>query len=139
MTNGTGTINRKLVLLVGALLLLTSAALALSWNLSYLPGDPKNLAYRLWKAGFASIDLDLAADTMIGDAHRDELVVGKTKTQLEKKFGYMLAREQVTPYLRGCSQAPPWRDRDVSFIRKSPWMVVFDGDKATELVLIKGC
>ena len=107
--------------------------------MSYLPGDPKNFTYLLWKAGFANIDLDLAADTMIGDAHRDELVLGKTKAQLEKKFGYTLTREQITPYLRGCSQAPPWRDRNVLFIRRSPWMVVFDNYKATELVLIKGC
>lgn len=131
--------NRKLVLSAGTVLLLAAAALGFAWRVSYPPGDPKNLAYVMWKAGFASIDLDRAADTMVGDSHRDRLVVGKTRTQLEKKFGYLRGRDQVTPYLRECSQHLPWRDRNILFIRSSPWMVVFDGDKAAELVLIKGC
>jgi hypothetical protein len=131
--------NQKFALSAGAFLLFASAALGIGWSVTYPPGDPKNLAYVMWKAGLVSIDLDRAADTMVGDSHRDELVVGKTKTQLEKKFGDLRSRDEVTSYLRECSQAPPWKDRNVLFIRRSLWMVVFDHDMATQLVLMKGC
>jgi hypothetical protein len=137
--DGASAMNRKLVLTVGAVLLFASAALALGWSVTYRPGDPKNFRYVMWKAGFVSMDLDRATDTMVEDSHRDELVVRKTRRQLEKKFGYLLAREQATAYLRECLQDSPWKDRDILFIRSSAWMVVFDGEKAAELVLIKGC
>ena len=126
-------------LLGAALLLFALLVVAGAWQVTYPSDDPKNIRYQLWKAGLPIVDLDRATGTMIGDAHRDELVVGKTRAQLEEKFGYVLTRDQVAPYLRGCIQTSPWKDRNVLFIRSSPWMVVFDGDKATDLVLVKGC
>lgn len=100
--------------------------------------DPKNIKYVLWKYGFYSMDLDIAADTMVGDAKRDSLVIGKTREQLKSKFGYLLALSEARPYLQSCHQQY-WAGRDVMFIRQSNWMVVFDGDRAGNLVLIKGC
>ena len=76
---------------------------------------------------------------MIGDASHEKLVLGKTKAQLREKFGYLSTLSEVSPYLSGCYQNSGWKGRDVLFIRKSPWMIVFNGDEATELVLIKGC
>ena len=76
---------------------------------------------------------------MIGDAGRDKIVVGKTKAQLHDRFGYLVTPGDASPYLRGCYQNSSWKDRGVLFIRKSPWMVVFDGDLASNLVLVKGC
>jgi hypothetical protein len=110
-----------------------------AWVWTYPDGDPKNIKYVLWKAGFYRMNLDTAADTMIGDGSHDRLVVGKTKAQLWNKFGYLLAPSDASQYLKGCYQNSGWKNEEVLFIRQSPWMVVFDGDKATQLVLIKGC
>jgi hypothetical protein len=110
------------------------------WHLMYPSlADPKNMTYVCWKAGLDRMDLDTATSTMIGDADRDKLVIGKTKSQLRERFGYLVTAAEASPYLRGCYQDSSWKDRDVLFIRQSPWMVVFDGAKATDLVLMKGC
>ena len=110
-----------------------------AWVLTHPEGDPKNIRYVLWKAGLYRMNLDTATGTMIGDGGRDELVVGKTKAQLLNRFGYLLTPPDASQYLRGCYQNSGWKDSGVLFIRQSPWMVVFEGEKATPLVLIKGC
>ena len=101
--------------------------------------DPKNIKYVLWKADLTKLPLDQATAAMVGDRNRDKLVLGKTKTQLRDKFGLLLSPADVSPYLRGCYQNSSWKDKDVLFIGPSSWMVVFDGDNATNLVLVKGC
>ncbi len=112
----------------------------LGWELTYpSESDPKNLKYLLWKTGLYRMNLDSVTGTMIGDPGREKLVVGKTKSQLQERFGYLLPPTDASPYLRGCYQDSSWKNRDVLFIRKSPWMVVFDSDRATELILVKGC
>jgi hypothetical protein len=110
-----------------------------AWSLTYPDGDPKSIKYVLWKAGLYRMNLDTAADTMIGDGGSDRLVIGNTKAQLRNRFGYLLAPADAPQYLKGCYQNSGWKNKEVLFIRQSPWMVVFDGDKATQLVLIKGC
>lgn len=110
-----------------------------AWALTYAEGDPKNIKYVLWKAGFYKMNLDTAADTMIGDSGRNKLVVGKSKDQLRNKFGYLVTPANASQYLRGCHQSSGWKNKEVLFIRQSPFMVVFDGDRATDLVLVKGC
>jgi hypothetical protein len=110
------------------------------WVLMYpSSSDPKNMKYVLWKAGLYRVNLDVATTAMVGDPSRDKLVVGKTKTQLRDRFGSLLSPAEASPYLRGCYQNSSWKDRKVLFIGQSSWMIVFDGDKATNLVLIKGC
>ena len=117
-----------------------SIAVVIGWTLIYpSESDPKNIKYVLWKSGLRGMNLDAATDTMIGDTGREKLVVGETKSQLQERFGYLSRPAEVSPYLRGCFLDSAWKDRDVLFIRKSAWMVVFDGDKARELILIKGC
>jgi hypothetical protein len=113
---------------------------ALTWTVTYpSEGDPKNIKYVLWKNGLYALNLDTATDTMIGDASREQLVVGKTKAQLQEKFGYLANPAEASPYLKACYQDSSWKNRDALFIRKSSGMVIFDGDQATDLVLIKGC
>lgn len=113
---------------------------ATAWVLTYPDGDPKNIKYVFWKAGLYRMNLDMAVGTMIGDGGgRDKLVVGKTREQLRNRFGYLLRPADASQYLRGCYQNSAFKDSEVLFIRRSPWMVVFNGDKATRLVLIKGC
>lgn len=110
------------------------------WILTYpSASDPKNIKYVLWKHGLYRMDLDSASGTMIGDANREMLVLGKTKVELREKFGYLSTLPEASPYLRSCYENSDWKGADVLFIRKSPWMIVFSGDRATELVLIKGC
>jgi hypothetical protein len=111
-----------------------------AWALIYpSTNDPKNLRYVLWKTGVYRMNPDMATETMIGDAGRDKLVIGKTDSQLRGRFGFLLEPAEASQYLRSCYQSSPWKDRRVLFIRNGPWMVVFEGDKATNLVLIKGC
>jgi hypothetical protein len=90
------------------------------------------MGYVFWKAGLYRLNPDEALGTMVGD-------LGKTKTQLRDKFGVLLTPEEASAYLRGCYEASFWKGKDVRFVRESLWMVVFNQDKATELVLMKGC
>ena len=114
--------------------------IVVAWVLMYPPdSDPKGIEYVLWKSGVYSMNVDNAVGLMVGDPKRDKLVVGKTKEQLRHRFGYLLTLADASPYLRGCYLDSSRKGRDVLFIRSSPWMVVFDGDKAIELVLVKGC
>jgi hypothetical protein len=115
-------------------------AVVIGWAVTYpSDSDPKNIKYVLWKNGLYGMDIDSATRTMIGDRSREKLVIGKTKVQLQEKFGYLSTPADVSQYLRGCYQVSAWKDRDALFIRSSPWIVIFNGDKAMELVLIKGC
>ncbi len=111
-----------------------------AWLLTYPDrSDPKNIEYVLWKAGLYKMNLDTSIATMIGDSNRDKLVLGKTKRELERKFGYLSSSADVSAYLSGCYHDSSWNGKDVLFIRNGPWMVVFDRNRATSLVLIKGC
>jgi len=110
-----------------------------SWMLMYPSPDPRSIKYVLWKADLYKLNSDEATGTMVGDPNRSKLVVGKTKAQLRERFGSLLPPADASPYLVGCYRDSDWKDRDVLFIGQSSWMVVFDGDKATNLVLIKGC
>jgi hypothetical protein len=130
---------RKPVARAVALIAAFSIAVVIFWTLTYPESDPKNIKYVLWKHGLYRMDLDTASDTMIGDASREKLVLGKTKAKLREKFGYLSTLSEVSPYLKGCYQNSGWKGTDVLFIRKSPWMIVFNDDEATKLVLIKGC
>ena len=85
------------------------------------------------------MDVDRAASTMIGDRYRDRIVLGKTKEQLRDRFGYLTNLSEASPYRRGCYFLSGRTGKEVLFIRNRDWMIVFDGDRATELVLIKGC
>ena len=100
-------------------------------------GDPHNLKYILWKAGLYEMDIDQAVFTMARDPRRDKLVIGKTKQELRDSFGELLNVNEVSEYYRD-GHNRGWKDKDALFVRNSPWMIVFDHDKATELVLMKG-
>lgn len=120
-------------------LIVVASAFFGGWALIYPSPDPRSLSYVSWKAGFHSMDLDLAAQTMIGDPSREKLVVGKTVSELQERFGTLREASEASEYLRNCYQNSPWKDNKVLFIRKTAWMVIFEGERATDLVLIKGC
>ena len=110
-----------------------------AWEWTYPHPDPKNFRYVFWKAGLYKGNVDEMTDLMIGDGHRDELVVGKTKEELGDTFGSMLTLDEASEYMRFCYQTGGFTNRNVLFIRKSAWMVEFDGDRATGIVLMKAC
>jgi hypothetical protein len=131
---------KKVVAGTVALVVALAIAILIGWAFAYpSASDPKNIKYVLWKNTLYPMDLDTATGTMIGDASREKLVLGNTKAELRERFGYLSTLAEVSPYFSGCYQNSDWKGADVLFIRKSPWMVVFSGDKATKLVLIKGC
>ena len=124
---------------IAALVLTFIVAVAVVWILVYpSDSDSKNIKYVLWKNHLYPMNLDEAVETMIGDLGRDKLVVGKSKVQLQKKFGYLVSPSDAHPYMKSCYLESPWKDRDVLLIRDGPWMVLFSGEKATELRLCKG-
>ena len=101
-------------------------------------GDPKNIHYVLWKWHLARIDLDRALGVMVHD-NANSLVIGKSEEQLRERFGYLGTPDETGEYLRDyCYSLPNWRGKKVRFLRDSVWMVVFNGDVATDLVLCKG-
>jgi len=81
--------------------------------------DPKNVRYVLWKWGVYHMDLDTATHTMIGDPGRDRLVVGKTRRELERRFGALRRPKEATPYLQACYEHSP----GTATRRYSPGMV----------------
>lgn len=129
----------KRLMLITAIVVVVVVTFFGGWGLMYPSPDPKSIKYVLWKADLYILNLDEAAAAMVGDSNRDKLVVGKTKEQLRDKFGSLLPPADASRYLRECYKNSDWKGRDVLFIGQSSWMVVFDGDKATNLVLVKGC
>ena len=77
---------------------------------------------------------------MISDPHRDNIVIGKTKAQLERRFGRLVPLADATEYAKFCCQHGA-DCKGAMFVDDgpAPWMIVFRGDKATALFLIKGC
>jgi hypothetical protein len=125
----------RIVLIIVVLLIATTAM----WALAYpSENDPKNFKYVLWKHELYAMNPDQAIGAMVGDTGRDKLVVGKTKAQLQQKFGYLKSPSDAGPYMKGCYLESSWKDQDVLIIRNGPWMVLFTGENATGLRLCKG-
>jgi hypothetical protein len=110
----------------------------LGWALLYPSPDRKNIRYVLWKAGFHTMASDIAAGIMVGDVHSERLVLGKTREQLRHRFGYLQTLAQASPYQQLCYSSSGRIGKEVLFIRSTEWIIVFDGDRATDLVLCKG-
>jgi hypothetical protein len=118
--------------------ILLPCLLVWAWTATFEDDDPKNIHYVLWKWGLVSIDLDRAVAIMSHDNPK-HLVVGKSKEELRKEFGYLRSMDEAAPYLRDCVLRSPWKDKSVMFLRSTDLIVVFDGDKATDVLLGKGC
>jgi hypothetical protein len=85
---------------IAVIVLVFALVFLAGWLLMYpSSGDPKNIKYVLWKAGLYKMNPDVALATMIGDADRDKLVLGKTKEQLSNQFGFLLLPADASPYL----------------------------------------
>ena len=122
-----------------ALLLVSMCSVVVLWALTYpSESDSKNIKYVLWKHDLYRMNLDTAVGTMIGDISREKLVIGKSKTQLQRKFGYLTTPSDAHPYMKSCYLESPWKGQDVLLIRNGPWIVLFSGENAVDLRLCKG-
>ena len=115
--------------------LLSFGALA-GWLAAYPDDvDAKNIYYVLWKRGLNdNMNLDSALVAMSHDVWPVKLVRGLTTDQLRSRFGELRTPEQATPYLRACRG----ENKDVVFLRDSPWMAVMKNGRAVDLILCKG-
>lgn len=110
------------------------------WQLTYdSPGDRKDLRYQGWKLGLYPMNTDKALSTMTHDVFPDTLVVGKTKDELIRKFGYVSTLDQASTYVRYCYFNYPHNEEQVLILRSSNWMVLMKNGRATDLLLVKGC
>jgi hypothetical protein len=125
---------RILLMIVGVLILSVGV-----WELLYHSADPKDLRYKGWKLGIYPMDPDSALETMVGDVHRDDLVIGKTEAELIKKFGYVTPMSQADEYNDYCYRTSGRPLQPALILRKSGWIVLMKDGRAEELVLFKGC
>jgi hypothetical protein len=114
------------------------AAFVALWEATYPDReDPKNIHYVAWKYHLLPMDPHRALSIMTHDQYSERLVLGKTKEELQQRFGFVLTTNQVRPYLRDyCAAARP--GADVLFLNSNNYMVIMSQGKATELVLCKG-
>ncbi len=137
--------------MTGLALIATGAALTLGffrlWIATYPDaGDPKNLAYVLWKHGLNSdMNLDMALGTMTHDTWAVNRVLGLSAAELQGRFGYTKTYEQARPYLQLCDNSDATGElgnhplgHDVLFLRDDAWMVITRDGRAVDLVLCKG-
>jgi hypothetical protein len=122
-------------------ILCTVILIAAGWMLLYPERtDPKSLSYFLWKHGLHSMEVSDAAAAMIGDQNREDLILGKTEPELERRFGHLLSSSEIPTYLRHCYQEYGEESgQEVRFIARSDWMIIFSKNRAVRLVLIKSC
>lgn len=103
------------------------------------PAVEPSIRYLAWKRGLIGIDLDRATDEMNLDVHREALVIGKTRQQLNEQFGYTSSVDQATPYVRSCVFNSPYSGSEVVQLRRSNWVVVMKGGRAAQLISVEGC
>jgi hypothetical protein len=110
----------------------------LLWEATYPDRyDPKNLHYLAWKYHLLPMDPHRALSIMTHDQYSERLVLGKTKAELQRRFGFVLDVDQVRPYLREyCAASRP--NANVLFLNSYDYMVVMKNDRAVELVYCKG-
>jgi hypothetical protein len=100
--------------------------------------DPKNLGYLLWKLGICDISVENAVCAMIGDNSRETIIIGKTKTKIEKRFGRLMASEEAPIYFINYCNSLKSPSNEVYLIRNSPWIILFKNGVAVDLILFKG-
>ena len=129
-----------MALLAAAVLLLVPLQFAGLWTLAYPDRyDAKNITYVLWKAGLYDKDKEEIVGALHNDPERLAVVQGKSEAQLRAMFGVLLRPDQATPALDACYRDSSWSHMKARYLRDSWFMVVFDHDKATDLILMKPC
>jgi hypothetical protein len=101
--------------------------------------DRKSLQQILWRHDLWKIDKDRSLSIMTHAPDPDSLVVGKTRSQIEDKFGPLTPMSEASAYVRGCATQEELTSGNSVMLRHSEWMVTFSGDRAVKLTLVKGC
>jgi hypothetical protein len=119
--------------------LIVAALGVLAWQFLVVgPGDPRDLRYQAWKLCAYPLRIDDALGFMIRDPHRERVVIGKSREQLVRRFGFV-SSTPGNAYVTYCYDNSPFRGESVLFIRNSNWMVLMKDGVADGLVLAKGC
>ena len=100
--------------------------------------DAKNARYLGWRYGLPTLSTEDALLTMAVDSHHDDLVIGKSRDELEKRFGFVTTLAETDDYNRACYREYHKGDQ-VLFLRKSRWMIVMQDNRAKEMIYVKGC
>jgi hypothetical protein len=100
--------------------------------------DARNARYVGWRFGLPTLDVEDALATMTRDSQRDTLVVGKSREELEGRFGFVSSLDQAPTNMKLC-YAEHHKGEQVLFLRHSEWMVVMKDGHATGLFQSKDC
>ena len=106
---------------------------------SYLEPVPSGKCpqYVLWKLGLIQINRRVIFSSMVRDSHRDQLVIGYTIAELESRFGRLRTRDEATSAQK--ERIAGWLlDKDIRWLDDSPWLVIFEHGRTTELHFLKG-
>lgn len=106
---------------------------------SYLEPVPSGKCpqYVLWKLGLIQINRRVIFSSMARDSHREQLVLGHTVAELEGRFGRLRTRAEGTSIQK--SRIAGWLlDKEIRWLDDSPWLVIFEQGRATELLHLKG-
>jgi hypothetical protein len=125
--------------LAAAVVVLATLEFAGLWAMAYDRYDAKSISYTLWKAGLYDKDKDEIVEALHNDPERLSVVQGKSEAQLREMFGVLLRPDQATPALNACYQGSSWSHMKARYLRNSWFMVVFDHDRVTDLILMKPC
>src|SRR5690348_9755071 len=87
---------------IGAVFILAIIVFIGGWTLLYPSPDRRNIKYVLWKAGLYRMNLGQAEGIMILDPGRDDLVVGKTRAEIERRFGRLSPLSDASEYAKFC-------------------------------------
>jgi hypothetical protein len=97
------------------------------------------MRYWAWKHGLVQINLDRALDEMVSDPGRDSIILGKTKPELDAKFGFTIPLQQASTYVQYCFKNSQYSTSEAIILRQSNWMVLIQDHKAAKLIRVSGC
>jgi hypothetical protein len=100
--------------------------------------DPKNIKYVLWRHHLNPwMNLNAAAETVIHDQDRERLIVGSSREELRKRFGYMTDPSARSEYFQHCA-LHAGEHSDALYLRQTDLIVIFRDNHAIEQFLCKG-
>jgi hypothetical protein len=128
----------RYILVLIAVAVIVAALYVFLFHIDLPPSDHNSIPYILWRHGYSTMNEKHAVEVMLEDQNRNDLVVGKTQSELAQRFT-LITPAQALPYYRRCYEASAWKGHKALFIKSTPWLIVFNDDKAVELLLVKGC
>ena len=91
--------------------------------------------YKQWKYENGAFHKDFWGLPNV-DAERNELIKGKTKEAISKKFGFIRERQNPNEYQKGYNDVYP--DKEIIWLGNSAWLVLMENGQGTTMKLVKG-